>query len=191
MYRMSTTKSEGMSTSYGTTTGYTIENFITSIYRTSVDFGGPFITIQGRGKRRAKRYLCLFTCLSTRAVHLEIAFGLDTDSFLNAFYRMVSRRGLPDEMLSDNGTNFKSADKELKYLVTQLDENRITESAANKGIKWRFNPPLAPHFGGVHETMIKAAKKSINAILGNADVTDEELMTAHYRRGRTGYTRGL
>ena len=51
--------------------------------RTAVDFAGPFITVQGRGIRRAKRYLCLFTCLTTRAVHLEIAFGLDTDSFLN------------------------------------------------------------------------------------------------------------
>lgn len=81
-------------------------------------------------------------------------------------------------MLSDNGTNFKSAEKELKSLVAALDKNAIRESAANRGIKWHFNPPLAPHFGGVHETMIKAAKKAINAILGNADITDEELMTA-------------
>ena len=55
--------------------------------RSAVDFAGPFITIQGRGKRREKRYLCLFTCLASRAVHLEIAFGLDVDSFLSAFYR--------------------------------------------------------------------------------------------------------
>ena len=74
--------------------------------QTAVDFGGLFFTIQGRRSRRQKRYLCLFTCLATRAVHLEMAFGLDTDSFLNAFYRMVNRRGLPREMLSDNGTNF-------------------------------------------------------------------------------------
>ena len=66
--------------------------------RTSVDFGGPFVTLQGRGKRRQKRYLCLFTCMATRAVHLEMAYEFDTDSFLNAFYSMAGRRGLPVEV---------------------------------------------------------------------------------------------
>ena len=146
--------------------------------RTVVDFVGPFITVQGRGKRRAKRYLCLFTCLATRAIHLEIAFGLGTDSFLNSFYRMVSPRGLPKEVYSDNGTNFKGAVNELKLLVSQIDEDKITESAANKGVKWHFKPPLAVHFSGVHEAMIKSAKPAISAILGNADINDEELMTA-------------
>ena len=59
----------------------------------------------------------------------------------------------------------------------KLDDVRINQFAANKGITWHFNPPLAPQFGGVHEAMIKSAKKAIQAILGNADVTDEELMT--------------
>ena len=155
-----------------------LQTSLKAFTRTAVDFGGPFITIQGRGKRREKRYLCLFTCLATRAVHLEIAFGLDTDSFLNAFYRMTSRRGLPEEMFSDNGTNFKGADRELKTLLSELDEPKINVSVANKGVKWHFNPPLAPHFGGAHESMIKSAKRAINAILGQADITDEELMTA-------------
>ena len=116
--------------------------------RTSVDFGGPFTTIQARGKQREKRYLCLFTCLATRSVHLEIAFGLDTDSFLNAFYRMASRRGLPEEMFSYNGTNFKGAGRELKMLLSEQDESKIKTAVAKKGVKWHFNPPLAPHFGG-------------------------------------------
>ena len=146
--------------------------------RTSVDFGEPFITIQGRGKRREKRYLCLFTCLATRAVHLEMAFGLDTDSFLNAFFRMANRRGLPEELFSDNGTNFKGADRELKMLLSELDERKINTTVANKGVKWHFNPPLAQYFGGAHESMIKSAKKAITAIPGQADITDEELMTA-------------
>ena len=144
----------------------------------SVDYAGPFIAIQGRGRSRAKRYLCLFTCLLSRGVHLELAYSLDTDSFLNAFYRMTSRRGLPEEAMSDNGSNFVSGNRELRELIEKLDEDRIHASLANKGVKWTFNPPLAPHFGGVHESMIKSAKRSINAVLQNADVNDEELHSA-------------
>ena len=131
--------------------------------QTAVDFGGLFITIQGRGTRRQKRYLCLFTCLATRAVHLEMAYGLDTDSFLNAFYRMANRRGLPQEMLSDNGGNFVKANTELRQLVEVLDQDRIRATTANKGVTWHYNPPAAPHFGGVHESMIKAAKRAVHA----------------------------
>jgi hypothetical protein len=43
-------------------------------------------------------------------------------------------------------------------------------STANKGVKWHFNPPLAPHFRGVFETMVKPAKEAICAILGSADI---------------------
>ena len=60
-----------------------------------VDFAGPFFTKMGRGKSKNKRYMCLFTCSATRAVHLELTFGLDTNSFLNAFWRFTHRRGIP------------------------------------------------------------------------------------------------
>ena len=89
-----------------------------------VDFAGPFVIKLAR-KMTAKRYLCLFTCASTRAVHLEVAFPLDTDSFLNAFSRMAARRGKPEMMISDNGTNFTSAETELRNLVPTLDQTRI------------------------------------------------------------------
>ena len=145
--------------------------------RTAIDYAGPFLTKQGRGKVRRKRYLSLFTCLLTRAVHLEVAYGLDTDSFLNSFYRMVNRRGRPEEMLSDNGSNFIGGERELRELVDALDEERIKKSAANRGIKWTFTPPHAPHFGGVHEIMIKSSKRAIYAVMKNAELDDEELTT--------------
>ncbi len=124
---------------------------------TSVDFGGPYITNQGRGKTRQKRYMCLFTCFGTRAVHLEVAFSLSTDSFMNAFYRIAARRGMPSEMLSDNGTNFLGARNELEELAA-LDTLRIQRETAYHKVKWRFNPPAAPDFNGVQESMIKSAK---------------------------------
>ena len=108
---------------------------------------------------------------------MELAFGLDTDACLNVFYCMVNRRGLAHEVVLDNGGNFVGAEKELCELAKNLDEDKIQRSVANKGISWHFNPPLAPHFGGVHKIMIKATKRAVFATLGSADVNDQELMT--------------
>ena len=91
---------------------------------------------------------------------------------------MESRRGIPEVMFSDNGGNFVKPDKGLKDLVNQLDQEKIKHTIANKGVQWSFNPPGAQNFGGVHEIMVKAAKKSIKNILVNADINDEELVTA-------------
>ena len=178
MCRVSPSKSKSRSANNGSITFGESPNVAKGIYQDISGLGGPFITIQGRGKRREKQHLCLFTCLATRAIHLEIAYGLSTDSFLNAFYRIASRRGLPDEVYSDNGTNFVGADRELQALLAQVESHKIKESVANKGVKLHLNPPLAPHFGGAHESMVKSAKKAIKAILGQGDINNEELMTA-------------
>ena len=127
--------------------------------RIGTDFAGPFFTKQGRGKSRMKRYLCLFTCLATRAVHLEMAYSLDTDSFINAFIRMTARRGTPSYVISDNGTNFVGAEKEMREKINELDKEKIVKKTTqHHKIEWKFNPPSAPHFGGVFESMIKSAK---------------------------------
>ena len=114
--------------------------------QTAVDYGRPLITVQERRSHRQKRQLCLFTCLAARAVHLEMAYVLDMDLFLNAFFRMANRRGLPKEMLSDNGGNFVGGNKDLSDLVEELDQDKIVKSTANQGIKWKFNLPHAPHW---------------------------------------------
>lgn len=108
---MSSTEDKELSTNHGTCTNHKTGKLLRAFARSAVDFAGPFVTVLGQGKRREKKYLCLFTCLATGAVHLEMAFGSDT------FYRMTSRSGLPEEMLSENGPNFKGADAELKSLV--------------------------------------------------------------------------
>lgn len=146
--------------------------------RTGLDYAGPFITKQGRFRKRQKRYLCVFTCLASRAVHLEMAYSLDTDSFLNALSRFCDRRNRPVQILSDNGSNFVGAEHELKELISALDQDKIVNTTANRGIEWFFNSPSSPHFGGVFESMVKSAKRALKATMSNADLTDEELHTA-------------
>ena len=78
---------------------------------------------------------------------------------------MTARRGWPQQMLSDNGTNFVSASRELRDLVSAIDHDKIQRMTSNKGLSWKWNLPAAPHFGGVFESMIKSAKRAIFAVL--------------------------
>ena len=84
---------------------------------------------------------------------------------------------MPTEMVSDCGSNLVGDVSELKELLSQLDQGKIQQITAYRGVKCNFNPPGASHFGGIHEAMIKSAKKAICGILGTSDVTDEELIT--------------
>ena len=80
-------------------------------------------------------------------------------------------------MLSDNGTNFVGAEKEIRELVGQLDHDQLQRMTSSHGVTWHWNPPLAPHFGGVFKSMIKSSKRAIRAVLKDADINDEELQT--------------
>ena len=144
----------------------------------SVDFSGAYITVQGRGKRRCKRYLCLFVCNETRAVHCEMAYNMETDGFLMCLSNFTARKGKIKTLTSDNGTNFRGAERELGQLIQQLDENQIQQHATENGFEFKFNPPGAPHMGGVFESLIKSAKRAIRAVLKNVEFTDAELNSA-------------
>ena len=141
-----------------------------------VDLFGPFFTKVTR-RVTAKRFGCIFTCMSTRAVHIEMTTSMDAESFLQAFSRMVARRGCPVTVTSDNGTNFKRADRELSELYQKMDRGQIDRHMARKGIKWIWNPPQSPHHGGVFEALIKSAKRALRAAIGSRMLNDEELQT--------------
>ena len=143
-----------------------------------VDYTGAFTTVQGRGKTRLKRYGCIFTCMVTRAVHIEISASMDTSDFIDCLIRFVARRGRPSHLYSDNGTNFVGASGEMRQLVRSLDQNAIQEFTTRNGFDFNFNPPWSPHFGGAWESMVKSLKKAIYAILTDREFTDWELLTA-------------
>ena len=87
---------------------------------TGVDLAGPFFVLNKTSTSQTtdKTYICLFTCAATRAVHLELIDSCSAETFLRAFRRFVSRRGLPRKMMSDNAKNFKRSAKILKTYST-------------------------------------------------------------------------
>ena len=126
----------------------------TAFTNVGVDNFGPFIVKLGR--RNEKRWCCLFTCLTMRAVHIEVVPKLDTDSCLNAIMRFIARRGKPNTIISDNGTNFVGAEREFAEYVAAWNKEGIEKHLIQRGIRWKFNPPAAPHFGGVWERLVRS-----------------------------------
>ena len=93
------------------------------LYFTGVDYFGPMFVKQKRAM--VKRWGCLFTCMTVRAVHIELVSSLSADSFINALQRFISRRGKLWEITSNNGTNFVAADKELHHSIQNLNNLRV------------------------------------------------------------------
>ncbi|XP_047992743.1 uncharacterized protein LOC125231340 [Leguminivora glycinivorella] len=122
---------------------------------TAQDYMGPmFVTI---GRRREKRWVCLYTCLVTRAIHLESVYSLSTDSALLSLRRFAARRGWPRTMYSDNATCFRAAATELREAYRQWLPVLQTYATQNR-MEWKFIPPGNPSAGGAWERMIRTVK---------------------------------
>lgn len=149
---------------------------------TGVDFAGPFDvkSFTGRACKITKGYVCIFVCFATKAIHLEATSDLSTATFLLAFQRFVSRRGCPNTIFSDNGTNFVGASRELERdFKTFLRESQTSVCSAYglQGLTWRFIPAGAPHMGGLWEAGVKSFKLHFRKEAQAYKYTFEELCT--------------
>ena len=150
---------------------------------TGVDFFGPIIIKEKKECNRVllKIYGCVFVCMASKAVHIELATDLSSDGFLAALRRFVSRRGTPEHIYSDNGTNFVGANKELRGIYQLFDTPEFKKSIRNftlsKQIVWHFNPPLSPHIGGIWEAVVKSFKHHLKRILKDQKLTYEQINT--------------
>lgn len=130
---------------------------------TGVDLFGPInVTI---GRRHEKRWIAIFTCLTIRAVHMEVVQDLSSDAFLLCLRNFCNTRGIPNRIRSDCGTNFVGADGELRKLSDFLDTDKVGRELTAKGIDWKFNCPANPEAGGVWERLVQSAKRVLRVIL--------------------------
>lgn len=144
-----------------------------------VDYAGP-VEIKSSNLRSAKiqkGYVALFICMGTKAVHLEMVSDQTTKAFVAAFERFTARRGLPNEMYSDNGSNFEGADNQLQRLFFLEQNKEIAKVIVNNEVKWNFIPPGAPNFGGLWERSIRSMKDHIKRTLKTTRLTFEEYST--------------
>ena len=146
----------------------------------AVDYFGPFYIKEGR--KELKRYGVLFTCMASRAIHLETASSLTTDSFLNAYRRFVCRRGPVQQLRSDQGTNFVGAKNELEAALREMNQDKIRRELLKSGcdwFSWKMNAPHSSHMGGVWERQIRTVRSVLTGLLQNhaSQLDDESLRT--------------
>ncbi|XP_076660720.1 uncharacterized protein LOC143364103 [Halictus rubicundus] len=147
-----------------------------------VDYAGPLLVVdRGRSRTARKAYICIFVCMATKAIHLELAVDLTTDAFISCLRRFIARRGKCKVIHSDNGTNFVGARNELRELGALIgsEAHNCTISAllAKEQIEWRLIPPRAPHFGGLWERGVRSVKTHLKRIVGEQRLTFDELYT--------------
>ena len=155
---------------------YRFERPLRAFAKTGLDFTGAFEIKVGRATKRQKTYILLFTCMQTRAVHLEVTLAMDINKVVNAFTRFINMRGMPTDILSDNWKTFVSKDKELEQWVRNLDSEFIISQVSAK-ITWHFTPPHGPHHGGIYEILVKATKRCLRALCNYKDLDKDEFDT--------------
>ncbi|XP_062557955.1 uncharacterized protein LOC134222821 [Armigeres subalbatus] len=128
-------------------------------------------------RKTEKRWGVLITCLTIRAVHIELAYSLTTDSSYRiiAIRNFIARRGSPVEIISDRGTNFIGASRELKKALQHVNQDKLMEHFVTSDTKWSFNPPASPHFGGAWERLVQSVKKALKHTQLTRTPTDELL----------------
>lgn len=145
------------------------------------DYAGPikYTPVRGRGIKSRKAWLCIFTCLTTRCLHIEVATEMSTVSFIAALKRFISRRGPVRCLYSDNGTNFVGCRSYLRDLYDFLNDYRthFEHELAESRIEIKHIPPASPHWGGCWESMVKVVKSHLFRVVGQQVLSYEELLT--------------
>ncbi|XP_067380596.1 uncharacterized protein [Channa argus] len=148
-----------------------------------LDVFGPWNVCTRRtrgGQANSKRWAVMFTCLSVRAVHIELIESMDSSSFINALRRFISLRGPVKQIRSDCGTNFRGACKELRMLLDDKTKPNVLRYLSKEGCAWIFNPPHSSHMGGAWERMIGISRRILDSMLSQTSsscLTHEVLST--------------
>ena len=133
--------------------------------RTGIDYLRPLYIKSSGGNK--KTWACLFTCLVTRVLHLELIKDMTAQELLFGFRRFISKRGTPAEITSDSELHFKTASKVLDLVwkdVIRCEE--VQDYVSNSQIKWSFIVELVPWMCGFYERLVGLVKRALSKSLG-------------------------
>ena len=146
---------------------------------TGLDYCGPFSIKDSSGKLQ-KTYVALFVCFSTKAVHMETVTTLTKEDCLHAIKRFTARRGLPENIYSDNSRTFIGTRGEIEFRKLLMDrefKELVDAFTTGHQINWLTIPSRTPHFGGLWEAAIKSMKRHFYRTVGTTKMSFENFTT--------------
>ena len=144
--------------------------------RTGIDFFGP-IYIKN-APEATKVWVSLFTCMVTRAVHLEMVNDMTTTEFLLAFRRFVARRGMPELVITDNAPQFKVTDAAFQRAFNNtINSTDVLTYLSRNCIRWQFIVESAPWMGGFYEQLVGTVKRALRKVIGKSLLDSTQLYT--------------
>ena len=145
---------------------------------TSIDLIGPY-TIRDAVKKRVtmKVWGLIATCAATRTIYIDLADSYSTDSLLKTIRKFILNRGCPTEFISDQGSQMKSAAKDL---TKNWDWSIVSNWMSSRKITWTVVPAEGQHQNGLTESLVKSVKRSIEHMIGDTILTFSELQLAFY-----------
>ena len=143
---------------------------------TGLDYFGPLYIKQH--KERKKACVSIFTCITVRAIHLELVEDMTSEQFLLALRRFVARRGKLNEIISINAPRFKVTKNTAAIIWENVISDRsIHPYLKNERIKWSFITELSPWIGGLYERLIGITKRSFRKSSSKLSLTSLQLQT--------------
>ena len=126
-----------------------------------------------------KVWAAIFTCMHTRAMHVELVPDCTTKEFLEAFRRFVAAQGRPLVFYSDQAKTFKAADKQLKALFLAKGDEDIQNCTyqGNAPVEWKYSTETAPWSNGCTERLVGIFKKQLQIVLQKYPTTFRRLQT--------------
>ncbi|KAL6735613.1 hypothetical protein Aduo_006035 [Ancylostoma duodenale] len=144
---------------------------------TGLDYFGPLLIRSIKNEIR-KVWVCLFTCMATRAIHLESVADNSAIEFISAFRKFIARRGAPDLVISDNAPTFKLGSE---ILTNELPKNRnnplVHSFVLQERLQWKFITPFSPWKGGFYERLVGSVKNALKKTVQKAILTSKTLET--------------
>ncbi|XP_017494215.1 PREDICTED: uncharacterized protein LOC108382340 [Rhagoletis zephyria] len=169
------TRGKTVNVDLGMVPSFRYDMYATPFTNVGMDLFGPLKIAM---KTPGKRYGVIFTCATTRSVHLEFVNNMTAQEVFTALLTFIARRGIPHLLYTDNGRQLLAIKKQFVQFVEQISEHY---PGLDIRIKWIQLTASSPWRGGFYERLIRIVKDTLIGLTFRRVIDERELTLVLYQ----------